>query len=203
MPLAKHPYFSRPCFVAQILLRWRKRQRCMSHCRRWNSQTSARAARREAEQLLSATSWDLPLKDGVEAIVLSCKATVEDLPGDHGILQIDFRKAFNSISRQQIIKEVRKRLPGLSAFAEFFHSHHSHLFYDDHLVSSECGVQQGEPLGPDFSPLLSIRSLNSWMRIFSPCLRTVGISMMAVLLGANYLSYRNCRLSPTKPRKWV
>jgi hypothetical protein len=91
------------------------------------------------------------VKGGVETIVHSAQITFarcQQLP-KHGMLQVDFRNAFNSITRSKVIDEIRRVLPGLSAFTTGqCYSNHSHLLWGDRLLSSEDGVQQGDPLGP-------------------------------------------------------
>ena len=62
----------------------------------------------------------------------------------------DFKNAFNSIDREQFLRQVRHQLPGLSRWAEWCYGGPSKLFFDGTVISSEVGVQQGDPLGPLF-----------------------------------------------------
>eukprot|EP00973_Karenia_brevis_P032028 4419868-Karenia_brevis.AAC.1 len=39
-------------------------------------------------------------------------------------------------------------MPGLSSWTEWCYTEPSHLFFGTHTISSESGVQQGDPLGP-------------------------------------------------------
>ena len=70
-----------------------------------------------------------------------------------GIFQIDFCNAFNSIKRSEIMKAVASSMPSIAAFTNSCYSQHSQLFYDQFVVSSESGIQQGDPLGPLFFSL--------------------------------------------------
>eukprot|EP00662_Eupelagonemidae_sp_cell21_P016174 gene16174-22683_t len=46
------------------------------------------------------------------------------------------------------LREIRNRLPGLAAWAEWCYGAPSNLVYSDTVLSSEVGAQQGDPLGP-------------------------------------------------------
>ena len=63
-------------------------------------------------------------------------------------LKLDFSNAFNTIDRTFVLKEVRNRMPGLAAWADFCYARPSKLLFGSHVLPSECGVQQGDPLGP-------------------------------------------------------
>ena len=47
-----------------------------------------------------------------------------------------------------MLKSVASSMPGIAAFTNFCYSQHSQFFYGKIVVSSESGVQQGDPLGP-------------------------------------------------------
>ena len=67
---------------------------------------------------------------------------------DWALLQLDLSNAFNSLDRRAILDEVRHRVPLLFGWAQTCYASHSHLFVQGHLLSSQQGVQQGDPLGP-------------------------------------------------------
>ena len=62
--------------------------------------------------------------------------------------KIDFSNAFNTVDRASLLRETRFRLPGLSPWAEWCHGLHSRLLFQSSPLSSETGVQRGDPLGP-------------------------------------------------------
>ena len=64
------------------------------------------------------------------------------------VLKIDFKNAFNCISRAAFFKEVDEFMPGLSRWVQWCYGVSSHLVFGAHLVDSQSGVQQGDPLGP-------------------------------------------------------
>ena len=63
-------------------------------------------------------------------------------------LKIDFTNAFNTVDRQTFLRECRSRFPSLSPWVEWCYADPSTLFFGNHTISSESGVQQGDPLGP-------------------------------------------------------
>ena len=77
--------------------------------------------------------------------------TLEDTskpPDSRWCLQLDFRNAFNSIDRSCMFQEVRSHVPLLSRWIESCYGSHPLLLFGNHTVLSQCGVQQGDPLGP-------------------------------------------------------
>ena len=103
-----------------------------------------------------AKEWLCPLqvgvatRNGTEAIVHTVRRWVQRHAGqpDHVLLKIDFSNAFNTVDRAALLRETRLRLPGLSPWAEWCYGHHSRLLFQGTALSSEAGVQQGDPLGP-------------------------------------------------------
>ena len=67
---------------------------------------------------------------------------------DAVFLKLDFANAFNTVDREAFLKEVRRRMPGLAPWVDFCYSRPSKLVFGAHTIASECGVQQGDPLGP-------------------------------------------------------
>ena len=68
-------------------------------------------------------------------------------------VKIDFSNAFNCVERQAFLEECRHRFPGLSRWAEWCYANPSRLHFGEDILSSERGVQQGDPLGPLFFSL--------------------------------------------------
>jgi len=52
-----------------------------------------------------------------------------------------------------MLDEVAEHLPAYFHFISAAYSSPSHLFFRDHLIPSQRGVQQGDPLGPALFPL--------------------------------------------------
>jgi hypothetical protein len=66
----------------------------------------------------------------------------------HGYLKVDFRNAFNEVDRQAIYNELVIDFPQLVPYFTWCYANPSNLFFGSYKVSSERGVQQGDPLGP-------------------------------------------------------
>ena len=67
---------------------------------------------------------------------------------DKCLLKIDFKNAFNLLSRESIISQVAKYLPGLLNWILFTLLPESKLFIGNEFILISRGVQQGDPLGP-------------------------------------------------------
>ena len=63
-------------------------------------------------------------------------------------VKLDFRNAFNTIDRATFLREVRDHFPGMAPWVDFCYSTPSKLLFGATEISSEMGVQQGDPLGP-------------------------------------------------------
>ena len=64
------------------------------------------------------------------------------------LVKIDFTNAFNSVDRQTFLEQCRHQFPGLSRWAEWCYAQPSRLYFGSETISSERGVQQGDPIGP-------------------------------------------------------
>lgn len=64
------------------------------------------------------------------------------------MLLIDFMNAFNLVDRSTLIKEERTHCPCISRWIEFCYSKPMRLYYNESILLSTQGVQQGDPLGP-------------------------------------------------------
>ena len=62
--------------------------------------------------------------------------------------KINFINAFNTVKRDTLLKECYNNFPQIYSWVHFCYSKHSFLFFGDFIISSEAGVQQGDPLGP-------------------------------------------------------
>ncbi|XP_026410732.1 uncharacterized protein LOC113305956 [Papaver somniferum] len=80
--------------------------------------------------------------------VVNCLLEMKGHSDKMSMLLIDFSNAFNMVRRTQLIKEVRLHCPGISRWVEFCYLRLAKLYYDQYILSSALGVQQGDPLGP-------------------------------------------------------
>ena len=90
-----------------------------------------------------------------ETIACGLQSLVLNSTSDNwAILQVDVQNAFNAIDRGALFDAIRSRLPELEAWARSTYGCHSTLFCDGFRLTSEQGVQQGDPLGPLFFAVL-------------------------------------------------
>jgi hypothetical protein len=65
------------------------------------------------------------------------------------LFKIDFRNAFNLIDRDTFVRATAERFPAMERWTRWCYEKAPLLIYDhERLILSECGVQQGDPLGP-------------------------------------------------------
>eukprot|EP00731_Ephydatia_muelleri_P022960 Em0015g543a len=104
--------------------------------------------------------WEKPYAGWLEnASVLQLRDCIEQhwLENDFVVLKVDLKNAFNMVSRQAVLNECGKHFPELLPWASWRYSQHPFLWHPLGCLTSEQGVQQGDPLGPLlFSLVLNI-----------------------------------------------
>ena len=116
--------------------------------RRLTSKLASCRVTHKLADYLSPLQLGVGVSGGVEAAVHATRCYISEMPNDHGVLKIDFANAFNSIRRDCIIESVESMSPDLLHYVHSSYGESSILFYSGGMVSSEEGVQQGDPLGP-------------------------------------------------------
>ncbi len=66
------------------------------------------------------------------------------------LLKLDFRNAFNTLTRDKMLESVKDHAPELFSFIHAAYGEPSLLFCGQHTLVSAEEVQQGDPLGPFF-----------------------------------------------------
>ena len=84
---------------------------------------------------------------GCEAAVHAVRRFMEGMRGDYVVVQLDFSNAFNCLHQYFMVEPVAEMVPELYRFCHLAYSNHSSLQFDEFLVSSQVGSQQGDPLG--------------------------------------------------------
>jgi len=88
-------------------------------------------------------------RGGAEAAVHATRSFISSEPDDcQVLLKLDFFNAFNSIRRDEMLTVVRRYLPDYYSFIWQMYGKPSLLFFGEHQLRSESGVQQADPLGP-------------------------------------------------------
>lgn len=99
--------------------------------------------------LLRPKQFGYGTQGGMEAVVHASRAYCEaESPACRVLLKLDWRNAFNAVRRDALLHMVLAHLPEYYSFIWQMYRHPTTLFFGDDLLSSECGVQQGDPLGP-------------------------------------------------------
>ena len=119
--------------------------------RRLTSKCVSRAFHSQTSSILPPLQLGVGIPAGCKAIVHAVSNMLADtavLPTDHITLLVDFSNAFNLVDRGIMFREIRQRIPYMAAWMESCYGSQPILYLADHTISSCCGVQQGDPLGP-------------------------------------------------------
>ena len=90
-------------------------------------------------------------RQGCEAAVHAAReftSKAKEASEPSALVKVDVRNAFNSIRRDTMLTAVRDRCPEVYPLAFQAYCAPTPLHIGDHAISSRCGVQQGDPLGP-------------------------------------------------------
>ena len=89
--------------------------------RRLIAKCIAQEASSEVVELFSSTQLGVAFKCGAESIVHATKQNFQNLLNNEkgGLLQIDFKKAFNSNTRSGVLDAAQKFIPSLAPFCFF------------------------------------------------------------------------------------
>ena len=87
---------------------------------------------------------------GAEAAVHTARAWHDRNAGHTGkiLVKLDFKNAFNLVSRQAVLDSVALRFPALTRWVIWCYKQPSELHFGQTHLLSAGGVQQGDPLGP-------------------------------------------------------
>ncbi|KAL0225696.1 hypothetical protein P9112_013020 [Eukaryota sp. TZLM1-RC] len=84
--------------------------------------------------------------DGASSAALSSDLFFNSSDSNY-IFNLDFKNAFNSVSRYSILPLLRKHFPQVEPFFYSFYGKSSTLVYENFDLLSSSGVKQGDPLG--------------------------------------------------------
>ena len=115
--------------------------------------------RSKASEFFQPHQFGVACPMGAEKIVHGLRACVEKhwLEENLVVLKVDMKNAFNLVLHQALLSECAKHFPELYPWAHWCYSQHPYLWHTMGNLTSECGVQQGDPFGPLlFSLVLNI-----------------------------------------------
>eukprot|EP00731_Ephydatia_muelleri_P028492 Em0020g136a len=70
------------------------------------------------------------------------------LSGDFVVFKVDMSNAFNMVLRQAVMDQCATYFPELLPWVSWCYGSHTSLWHPMGQISSQTGVQQGDPLGP-------------------------------------------------------
>ena len=96
------------------------------------------------------SQFGVACKAGAEKIVHSLRRCIDEnwLSGDFVVFKVDMSNAFNMVSRQAVLDECATFFPELLPWVSWCYGSHTSLWHPMGQISSQSGVQQGDPLGP-------------------------------------------------------
>ena len=118
--------------------------------RRLTSKVMIGAVRARLDAHFLPYQYGVGSRGGAERIVHRVRAAValNTATDDFVLLKVDLQNAFNRVSREAVLAAVAADFPCLLPWVSCLYGTHSVLWFGQEKISSECGVQQGDPLGP-------------------------------------------------------
>ena len=130
--------------------------------------------RNKFSSFFEPSQFGVACKAGAEKIVHSLRRCIEDnwLNGDFVVFKVDMLNAFNMVSRQAVLDECATFFPELLPWVSWCYGSHSSLWHPMGQVSSQSGVQQGDPLGPMLFALV-LHKLVTSIEVDDDCLHLI------------------------------
>ena len=87
---------------------------------------------------------------GAEKVTHGLRICIEEHWSDDNFVafKVDMKNAFNAVSRQAVVEECATFFPEILPWVSWCYGSHPLLWHPLGQISSESGVQQGDPLGP-------------------------------------------------------
>jgi hypothetical protein len=118
--------------------------------RRVTGKSLCAAVKDEAQAFFHPSQVGVACPGGVDAAVHTARAWFRRARSDNckALVKLDFANAFNCVSRKHALDQTVAHFPGLARWTHWCYRHPSRLTFGSYVLSSESGVQQGDPLGP-------------------------------------------------------
>jgi len=112
---------------------------------------------KDMEKILKANRQvGVRLSAGADALQLTAREVAKILAPDEVIMLLDYKNAFNTVSRQAFLDRIAKHGQGLLPYAQAAYAGHTRLMFGNIAICSAAGAQQGDPLGPLFFSMAAI-----------------------------------------------
>ncbi|XP_065315420.1 uncharacterized protein LOC135924293 [Gordionus sp. m RMFG-2023] len=112
----------------------------------------------DASKMFQTYQLGFGTKGGCEIAAHSLRIYIEDPPPDAVVCKLDFKNAFNSLSRKTFLNIFYEKFPFYARFIEQSYGCRTPLKFGEYTIPSDEGIQQGDPLGP----LIFSLDLNIW-----------------------------------------
>lgn len=104
----------------------------------------------DASRILLPHQIGVGVRSAAEGLIHKVDSWMQRAPPDHGLLQLDFSNAYNTLSRTQMLKAVATHCPLFYHYADACYGNAATLFGPGFTVEGEQGIHQGCPCGPLF-----------------------------------------------------
>ena len=153
--------------------------------RRLVAKCLCRKVQKEMTVLPSPLQLGFGTSGGMEAVIHATRLFIAESSPTSCLLKMDFKNAFNTLSRDRMLESVKATVPILFPFVHYSYGALSFLFYNGStILSQEKGVHQGDPLSPLLF-CLTIHSivsrLSSELKFFHLDDGTIGGSLDSIL----------------------
>ncbi|KAL0207312.1 hypothetical protein P9112_011940 [Eukaryota sp. TZLM1-RC] len=102
---------------------------------------------KKAKEFFSPFQFGIKTIDGASSAALLSDVFFNSSDSNY-IFNLDFKNAFNSVSRSSIFPLLRKHFPEVEPFFYSLYGNSSTLVYENFDLLSSSGVKEGDPLGP-------------------------------------------------------
>ena len=105
----------------------------------------------DIEFFFQLLQFGMACRAGAEKIVHSLRNCIEEhwmQEEDFVVFKVDMTNAFNLVSRQAVLDECSALFPDILPWVSWCYGSYQELWHPMGHLSSQSGVQQGDPLGP-------------------------------------------------------
>ena len=88
------------------------------------------------------------MAEDVEVPAHAARRYVDNLDQGEAVVNQNFRNAFNTLRRDSILEAIHATLPEVYSYEYASYASSSRLSFADNIMSSDEGIQQGDPIGP-------------------------------------------------------
>eukprot|EP00731_Ephydatia_muelleri_P022875 Em0015g458a len=129
----------------------------------------------KASDLFQPLQLGVACSSGSEKIVHGLRKNIEEhwMKEDFVVFKIDMRNAFHLVSRQAVLDECATFFPELLPWVTWCYGTYPLLWHQLGHLSSETGVQQGDPFGPLLFSLVFQRLISSIDHADGDCLQVL------------------------------